>query len=386
MKVCTITCHDVYNQGASLQALALATYLDKIGCETKIIDYKPEYSNTYYNLGKVANPRFERPFVKQAYLLAKMPRRLVSIFFRAKPFDRFKNRYLPLTKHYTTLEQLKADPPQADVYIAGSDQIWNTFLPNGKDGAFFLEFAPEESRKISYAASFATETVDAPYLDFVKDSLKRFDAVSLREASSLPLLESLGRKDGVAVCDPVFLLPKEEWLEFIAEENHPVSGYRNLKKFLEEKYLLVYEAEKSANLDNIAKSVARERGLRIFSVSNIATPYADKSFWHASPLDFVRLIAKADYVVSNSFHATAFSLIFHRDFCVVGRQDKSNSRMLSLLEDMNVSDKYASFFSADLCRRTDFSMTDTKLQKKREESSSYLISNIYADRKILEKG
>ncbi|MBQ4196552.1 MAG: hypothetical protein II659_01725, partial [Bacteroidales bacterium] len=87
-----------------------------------------------------------------------------------------------------------------------------------------------------------------------------------------------------------------------------------------------------------------------------------------------------------SFHATAFSLIFHRDFCVVGRQDKSNSRMLSLLEDMNVSDKYASFFSADLCRRTDFSMTDTKLQKKREESSSYLISNIYADRKILENG
>ena len=189
MKVCTITCHDVYNQGASLQALALATYLDKIGCETKIIDYKPEYSNTYYNLGKVANPRFERPFVKQAYLLAKMPRRLVSIFFRAKPFDRFKNRYLPLTKHYTTLEQLKADPPQADVYIAGSDQIWNTFLPNGKDGAFFLEFAPEKSRKISYAASFATETVYAPYLDFVKDALKRFDAVSLREASSLPLLE-----------------------------------------------------------------------------------------------------------------------------------------------------------------------------------------------------
>lgn len=376
MKVCTITCHDVYNQGASLQALALATYLDKIGCETKIIDYKPEYSNTYYNLGKVANPRFDRPFLKQAYLLAKMPRRLVSIFFRAKPFDRFKNRYLPLTKHYTTLEQLKADPPQADVYIAGSDQIWNTFLPNGKDGAFFLEFAPEESRKISYAASFATETVDAPYLDFVKDSLKRFDAVSLREASSLPLLESLGRKDGVAVCDPVFLLPKEEWLEFIAEENHPVSGYRNLKKFLEEKYLLVYEAEKSANLDNIAKSVARERGLRIFSVSNIATPYADKSFWHASPLDFVRLIAKADYVVSNSFHATAFSLIFHRDFCVVGRQDKSNSRMYSLLKDIGLKERYSNVYSNKMSSAINFSEADERMNHKIENSKLFLKNNL----------
>lgn len=376
MKVCTITCHDVYNQGASLQALALATYLDKIGCETKIIDYKPEYSNTYYNLGKVANPRFDRPFLKQAYLLAKMPRRLVSIFFRAKPFDRFKNRYLPLTKHYTTLEQLKADPPQADVYIAGSDQIWNTFLPNGKDGAFFLEFAPEESRKISYAASFATETVDAPYLDFVRDSLKRFDAVSLREASSLPLLESLGRKDGVAVCDPVFLLPKEEWLEFIAEENHPVSGYRNLKKFLEEKYLLVYEAEKSANLDNIAKSVARERGLRIFSVSNIATPYADKSFWHASPLDFVRLIAKADYVVSNSFHATAFSLIFHRDFCVVGRQDKSNSRMYSLLKDIGLKERYSNVYSNKMSSAINFSEADERMNHKIENSKLFLKNNL----------
>lgn len=376
MKVCTITCHDVYNQGASLQALALATYLDKIGCETKIIDYKSEYSNTYYNLGKVANPRFDRPFLKQAYLLAKMPRRLVSIFFRAKPFDRFKDRYLPITKRYTTLEQLKADPPQADVYIAGSDQIWNTFLPNGKDGAFFLEFAPEESRKISYAASFATETVDAPYLDFVKDSLKRFDAVSLREASSLPLLESLGRKDGVAVCDPVFLLPKEEWLEFIAEENHPVSGYRNLKKFLEEKYLLVYEAEKSANLDNIAKSVARERGLRIFSVSNIATPYADKSFWHASPLDFVRLIAKADYVVSNSFHATAFSLIFHRDFCVVGRQDKSNSRMYSLLKDIGLKERYSNVYSNKMSSAINFSEADERMNHKIENSKLFLKNNL----------
>jgi len=375
MKVCTITCHDVYNQGASLQALALATYLDKIGCETKIIDYKPEYSNTYYNLGKVANPRFDRPFLKQAYLLAKMPRRLVSIFFRAKPFDRFKDRYLPITKRYTTLEQLKADPPQADVYIAGSDQIWNTFLPNGKDGAFFLEFAPEESRKISYAASFATETVDAPYRDFVKDSLKRFDAVSLREASSLPLLESLGRKDGVAVCDPVFLLPKEEWLEFIAEDNHPVSGYRNLKKFLEEKYLLVYEAEKSANLDNIAKSVARERGLRIFSVSNIATPYADKSFWHASPLDFVRLIAKADYVVSNSFHATAFSLIFHRDFCVVGRQDKSNSRMYSLLKDIGLKERYSNVYSNKMSSAINFSEADERMNHKIENSKLFLKNN-----------
>ena len=116
--------------------------------------------------------------------------------------------------------------------------------------------------------------------------------------------------------------------------------------------------------------------MRIYSVSNLKLSYADKSFWHASPMDFVRLIAGADYVVSNSFHATAFSLIYRKDFCVAARTDHSNSRMLSLLKDFGLESRYAGSFSKELCTKTDYSAVLPVLTAKTETSKQFLKDNI----------
>ncbi len=327
MKICTITCHDVYNHGASLQAYALQTYLESLGHDVRIIDYKPDYLSKHYNLWTVSNPVYDKPFVKQAYLLAKLPGRLIALK-RKRAFDRFTKQYLKLTDRYHSNEALKKNPPQADIYIAGSDQIWNTLFQNGCDAAFYLDFAPKTAKRITYAASFATKDVVLEYKPFVHRMLQGLDCISLREKISLPLLSSLGRNDGVSVCDPVFLLSRKQWNELIST---PMKYH--------ESYLLVYDSGHSQRLKDAAIQIAKSRNLRIYNISAFRLSYADKDYWNSGPLDFVRLIRDAEFVMSNSFHATAFSLIFHREFCVVNRTEAINERMLSLLKQYGLQNR-----------------------------------------------
>ena len=165
MKIKTITCHNVYNVGASLQAYALLTYLKGLGHEVEIIDYQPGYLSDRHNISYVPNEKYRNNIVlKYAYLLCKIPVRLKELP-KKNIFDKFHDENYTLTdKTYRNNEELKLNPPIADIYFAGSDQIWNTIFENGKDPAFYLDFAPKESIKASYAASFATEKVDDKYI------------------------------------------------------------------------------------------------------------------------------------------------------------------------------------------------------------------------------
>ena len=293
--------------------------------------------------------------------MAKLPERLQALK-RKRLFDEFTKKYLKLTsKRYHNNKELKSNPPQADIYIAGSDQIWNTLFPNGRDAAFYLDFAPKASKRISYAASFATEDVMEEYKPFVRKMLQNLDVISIRERSSLPLLASLGREDGVAVCDPVFLLSKGQWNEIVSHTHE------------KERYLLVYDTEQSAKIQEIAQQIAKEKNLKIYNISGFRLGYVDKDLWASSPIDFVRLIRDADYVVSNSFHATAFSLIFERDFCVVNRSEGINERMKSLLMSYNVEDRLVNSYSASLLNSIDYRLVNPLMQKNIDDSKSFLL-------------
>lgn len=359
MRIKTITCHDVYNHGASLQAYALQCYLSDLGHEVEIIDYKPDYLNGHYKLWTVSNQVFNKPLVKQLYLLAKLPIRLVALR-RKRKFDEFTRRYLHLTRRYHSNEELKTDPPVADVYVAGSDQIWNTLFKNGRDPAFYLDFAPKKTKRISYAASFSTECISKEYKPFVQRMLQGFDAISIRERSSLPLLESLGRLDGVAVYDPVYLLSREQWNSLL-----PPS-------VIEEKYLLVYDTEHSEKLKNVAIRIAREKNLKIYNVSGFRLGYADKEYWASSPIDFVRLIRDAQYIISNSFHATSFSIIFQKDFCVINRSESINERMVSLLNELGLSDRMYIDDIPIILKSVSYSYVFPLLQDRTINSRKYL--------------
>lgn len=363
MKIRTITCHDVYNLGASLQAYALQHYLESKGHDVQIIHYKPEYLSRHHKLSLVANPVFDKPIIKQLYLLAKLPGRLLALRSK-KVFDAFTAKYLNLTQRYNSYEELKADAPQADCYIAGSDQIWNTLFPNGRDAAFYMDFGATEVKRMSYAASFATPSIAPEYRDFVSEKLKGIDAISIRERISLPLLAELGRKDGVAVCDPVFLLDKEEWNETLQGEEGLIG--------VPEKYVLVYLTDKGPQIEQIAQQIKQQTGWKICSVGSIKAGCADKTFTNAGPLDFVRLIRDAQFVISNSFHATAFSLIMGTKFCVVNRADAINERMKSILEDYGLSNRLVSQYSDDLLQDLDLNALNARRKEIVDDSKEWL--------------
>lgn len=224
------------------------------------------------------------------------------------------------SKRYATYKELKEDPPLADAYIAGSDQIWNTLYNNGRDPAFYLDFAPEGSRKIAYAASFAVKEILPEYHKFVKSMIENIDFISVRETSGIEVLKSLGIDRGNHVLDPVFLLDKLEW-EHMAQKD------------FKGKYILLYDFERNPLIENFVKGVAKEKRLKIYAVNNYGkTPCADRDFYDCGPETFLSLVKGAESVVSNSFHATAFSIILEKQFYVFDRiKQDVNTRMRDLL-------------------------------------------------------
>lgn len=367
MRIATITCHRVYNHGAALQAWALASFIKREGHEVNIIDYRPGYLCGQYDW-KVNNPRFDKPIVKWLYLLAKYPSWKKSQK-RKNAFDAFDAKYIApfvTAKTYSSCDELKNDPPKADVYVAGSDQIWNTVLKNGTDASFYLDFGGKEVRKISYAASFATSSLRQGTEDFVKSKLAGLDSIAVREPSGLKLLETMNYT-GTLVCDPVFLLDADVWTsEFPTTEG---SG---------EKYVLVYDFECSKEVQTVAERIAKEKGLKIFSIGPYPLEYADKNFVNSGPDVFVSLVRNATCVVSNSFHATAFSFIFKRDMFVVKRADGLNTRMQDLLSRYGLSDRLVdgNTSSSTLLAHIDYNKVDEVLSSEIENSKEWLRNNI----------
>lgn len=326
MKILTITCHDVYNTGASLQAYALSGYLKKIGHDVQIIDYKPDYLR-HYQLWKVNNPKYDKPFIRELYCLAKLPGNIKEKYSkRKKNFDTFTSTYLPITESsYASNEELKGNVPQADVYFAGSDQIWNTLFRNGRDPAFYLDFAPDNSVKASYAASFATHEIASECQQFVKNQLKKLDKISVRESSGVKLAEMLGFFEVQQVVDPVFLLSRDEW--------NQISG----KPISDQPYLFLYDFDTNEKIGKEARKMADANGWKVFSF--LKNPWCDVSFEEEGPEMFLSLIQYAQLVMSNSFHATAFALIYEKLFYVFERKEQINMRMKDLVHSLDLEQK-----------------------------------------------
>lgn len=344
MKIKTITCHNVDNHGANLQAYALLCYLERMGHEVEIINYCPKYFN-YFQPFTCSNPRYDvNIFTKAAYLCAKFPGRLASyvmyiISARKSNFEVFRNKHYKLTRRYFSFAELRSDPPQADLYIAGSDQIWNPMMNNGKDPAFFLQFVPEGKIRVAYAASFAVTSIPEMLKPTMAKQLKMLDYIGVRESSALSILEDMGITAAKVVLDPVFLLHREEWMEI--EADMP----------LKEKYLLVYDFEKSEEIKNDAVKYAYGHGLKIYSLYNC--DYCDRSFENYGPDIFLALVHHATFILSNSFHATAFSLIYEKNFFVIERIEGINSRMTDLLKLAGVEDRISNML--------DMSVVDSKI-------------------------
>ena len=331
LNIKTITCHDVYNYGASLQAYALMQYLTLQGHIVEIIDYKPPHLSKRYNFWMIPEKWKKNIVLKIMYLLNKIPSILVywGGGGRKRAFDKFTKKYLFLTNtKYRSNKDLIQNPPNADIYIAGSDQIWNTQSENGKDPSFYLNFAPEDAIKASYAASFSISEIQEEYRAFVFNMLQHLDYISVRERTGLRILENLGINNAKLVLDPVFLLEKNYW--------DKIASYQS-----DEKYILVYDFENNPRIRDFAIKIAKTKGIKIYIIKDyFISQYADVYIDSAGPLEFLQLIKNCEVLLSNSFHGTAFSIIYEKEFYVFNRMNAPvNSRMADLLKELNMENR-----------------------------------------------
>lgn len=322
MKIKTITCHEVYNHGASLQEYALLKYLECLGHEAETINYKPDYLSNHFNFWDISNPKYNKPVIKTLYLLLKIPERLLALK-RYRSFDMFSDKHInSTTKLYRTNADIKKELPSADAYICGSDQIWNSFFENGKDPAFYLDFVPDNKLKIAYAASFAIDYLDNSIKDFVKEKVSRIDFISVRESSGNKILEDLGIKHVTQVLDPVFLLDSDHWKTICAPKQA-------------ENYIFVYDCDSDPLIHEFVKKLQRKSNYKIITI-NRNIKYADQDYSLEGPDVFLSLIKNAEFIVSNSFHAVAFSIIFKKQFTVFNRFEKINTRMRDVVQLLDI--------------------------------------------------
>jgi hypothetical protein len=359
MQIKTITCHEVYNHGASLQEYALLSFLNANGFEAQTIHYKPSYLSKHFNLLSVDNPKFDKPVIKQMYLLAKLPNRLKGLK-RKKAFDVFASKYIPTdTTKYTTNEELKNNLPSADAYICGSDQIWNSFFENGKDPAFYLDFVPEDKLKISYAASFATDTIAADLRPFVTEKVKRIDYISVRETSALEILKDLGITNAKQVLDPVFLLPQSHWLQFVFP--------------IQEDFVFIYDFDSNPTLKKMALDYKVKHNVKIYTV-NQNIDYADKNFYFEGPETFLSLMYHSKFVFTNSFHSVAFSLIFQKQFAVFDRNEKINTRMRDLLGLFQIKNLITESISIEELNKIDYALLNSDMVNHVNKANIFLLN------------
>ena len=278
-----------YNYGATLQAYALHEFVKSLGYDCDIIDHMS--AEERHRTVKLND--FSRENLK------KIPYKL-SLETGYRRFEDFYDRHMNMTKRYVSAAELKTDPPDSDVFISGSDQVWNPKDP--KLDRFLLDFAPEDKCKISYAASMGNPTLPDDKKECYVKALKRFDAISVREQEAHAMLQPLTEKEVQIHCDPAFLLTAEQWRAL----ESPVKGLK------ENGYILCYMLHLPSWFNAWAERLKKETSLPIVFVGlqGYRPVFCDRYVRDAGPGEFLWLIDHADTVVSSSFHGNVFSLIF----------------------------------------------------------------------------
>lgn len=369
MKIKTITCHDVYNYGASLQAYALQQYLIGLGHEVLVIDYFPDYMDVNYRIRwkKYVIPEVSSlykirniPGIKTVYRIKMSIKKMLFILEkngRKKAFDHFKAQHLNLTsKRYKDIEDLRRANMDADVFIAGSDQIWNPLFNNGRDPSFFLQFG--HGKKVSYAASFGVSNLSPTDSSTMKVWLSSFNEISVREKTGLNLLDEMGISGGIQVPDPVFLLSRESWIRLASS------------RYNDEKFILIYNLGPLVqDIKDCALYLSRKHGMKIIAIEEIANiSYANKRITDAGPCEFIELFTKAAYVVTNSFHATSFSILFNIPFFSY-INNPTSSRITDLLKSSNLESRLNTH---DWDMEIDWHVVNAKMEIFKELGTNFL--------------
>lgn len=309
MKIRIITIHGIPNFGSVFQSYALCAYLNRQGYDdVQVIDYNPTYFNASTlraKIGKIINYKHYKK--------------------RTKKFRSFIMKNIPLTKeNFLEFNELTKFDFSADIYIAGGDQLWNVYHRCGNDDAYKLTWVT--GKKISYGTSLGQTDFSEEQLKDLAEKLKSFSAVSVRESSSVQMLAKVNIPSMHCV-DPVYLLDVKDYEKF-------------LKPVEEEKYLLVYLVTPSDLLEQCIQYLSKKYGLKVILCSGFSKKCScDKFLKDLGPDEILSYIKNAEIILSSSFHATAFSLIFQKQFFTILPDKHTNERIVDLLTIRHLSDR-----------------------------------------------
>lgn len=361
MKISTITFHNTSNFGATLQCLALYKYLTDHNCDVEVINYLPSYVRAKKSASKEirkvshSNNKMKAVIKGLAYLAhtSKLSR-------REHHFENFINCHLKLSRLYVEYSDLRENPPKSDFYICGSDQIWNPALTGGElDKAFFLCFT--NGKKASYGASMGEYIIETN-AEELKKLTADYDYISVREESTAIRLSDAIKKPVETVLDCTLLIDKEDYFQ-----------YEESVSKLDKPYLLFYNMQKTTLSVDLARKISQDKGLEIIDISPnpLLKIKGSKKMIDIGPGEFLTLFKNANYVVTNSFHGTVFSILYKKQF-VCTLHSTRGGRVYDLLTSLGLEDRIIS----DVCERNlndiNYETVYSALQELRINSCNYL--------------
>ena len=334
MEIGIITTFRQANFGSVLQAFSLQFVLEKMGYDAKLIDYK--YPNIFHY--KNGYPR------KSYWVTKKYKLRLLLGKMGLKPKNKmllmndFISQNITCTKTYSSKRQLRSNPPLFDVYISGSDQVWNPNTMFG-DMSYFLDFAPETAKKIAYSSSFSCDKIPKIYQQEYQYFLKQYQSIFVREKNGKQIAEALtGRTDIEVVLDPTLLLDKNEWSKYADK-----SSLKNIPQEYILFYMLAYTYNPQNKMAEILNKLQNQYKIPILSLSEKPANFNGEFIQIEQTqtigiYEFLDLFRNATMVVTSSFHGTAYALNFGKPLlALIDGEKKSDDRISTIVEKMEVN-------------------------------------------------
>lgn len=375
MKIGIITIHNSPNYGACMQSYGLYHYLLSTGLDCEVIDlHRPTHDDYVESKKFVVTRKNKKNNLLKRLLLSVFPKkrkRLMTDDARTK-FDEF-NAGIRLSAPYCGIDALYKNPPIYDVYISGSDQLWNPTIGFCNE-PYFLTFVKNNGKRISYATSLGINQLTDAEKNNYRKWLQTYSHISVRENSAKQLLSSFIDREVEQVADPSFLPDRDHWKSLSATSQ------------IESPYILLFTLSFSEELLSLSKRLMQESGKNLIYIC-LNQPASDGTYTaetDAGPKEWLGYIANADLVITDSFHGTVFSIIMQANnfYTYVPSTQKRGKRITDLLETFKLSDHV--FGENDLGKTyKDFaensidksSVTDIYLSEQKR-SRSYLINAI----------
>ena len=360
-KIGILTFHCSDNYGAMLQAYALKTYLRRNNYQADIVRYEPVSllgKHWIFPYTKQKTPIHTAYWSFKGFL--KNMKKGDNFSEQKKNMQRFRENYIYDSNN--RVPKSKLEDLDYNTFIVGSDQIWNPAITYGLDSAYFGAFTTYTHKNvISYAASMGGGSLPAKYDKEMEKMLKHLKHISVREKEAIDYLKKFTDKEITEVLDPVFLLRKEDWLVI---ETKPI----------ETDYILIYETFPNKDLEEKAKKLAKEEGLKIIRINpveEVNDPEIIENYT-SGPSEFIGYINNAKYVFTNSFHATAFSIILEKQFAVF-LLENTGLRLKNILENFDLLDRID---YDNLHKEINWNKVDECYKILTKESKNFLLKNI----------